>query len=203
MVLRRMGQYVAWPPPEELRTLLDRAQHEDAGALERILPALRPPLLAYFAYRLPEDIAEDLTQIALIRMTRAIPRIDPSRADRYVMTIARSLVRTAHRRRSRDTHRCAPPDFVDTAESRGGGACFLRLRTASRLPGTVIGISGPRLWDCLFRKIRPREADTILVEQEPRPRLDSGCRCRWGPQASHPSSARRGRLPCDCWRGIS
>lgn len=118
MVRRRIGRYAAWPALEELSALVGCAQHNDAGALDHLLTVLRPPLLAYFEYRLPEDVAEDLTQVALIRITRAVPRIDPARADRYVRTIARNLLRTAHHRRSRDARRYASSDLVDTAESR-------------------------------------------------------------------------------------
>lgn len=113
-----MGRYVAWPPPDELRDLLHRAQQEDAQALESLLTALRSPLLEYFAYRLPLDAAEDLAQVALVRITRAIPRIDLMRADRYVITIARNLLRTAYGRRARDAERRAGDHSVEIAESR-------------------------------------------------------------------------------------
>ena len=117
MAVRRVGQYVGWPPPEELRALVDRAQHGDAGALERLLVALRRPLLAYFSNRVPDDSAEDLTQVALIRISRALPRIESDRAERYVSTVARNLFRSAHRRRVRDGHRYTQGGLVETAES--------------------------------------------------------------------------------------
>ncbi len=113
-----MGQYVAWPPPDELRDLLYRAQQDDPQALESLLTALRSPLLEYFAYRLPLDVAEDLAQVALMRITRAIPRIDLTRADRYVSTIARNLLRTVYRRRAREGQRSADNFSVEVAESR-------------------------------------------------------------------------------------
>lgn len=113
-----MNRYVAWPPPDELRDLLHRAQQEDLQALESLLTALRSPLLEYFAYRLPLDVAEDLAQVALVRITRAVPRIDPTRADRYVITIARNLLRTAYGRRARDAERRAGEYSVHMAESR-------------------------------------------------------------------------------------
>lgn len=113
-----MSQYVAWPPPDELGALLDCAQRGDERALDSFLTVLRPSLLAYFAYRLPQDAAEDLTQLALIRITRALPRIDVARADRYVRTAARNLLRSAYRRQARDGRRYAADAFVDDAESR-------------------------------------------------------------------------------------
>ena len=117
MEVRKVGQYVGWPPPEELRALVDRAQHDDAGALERLLVALRRPLLAYFSTRVPDDTAEDLTQVALIRISRALPRIESDRAERYVSTVARNLFRSAHRRRVRDGQRYTQGGLVETAES--------------------------------------------------------------------------------------
>lgn len=113
-----MGRYVAWPPPEELVALLDPAQQGDPRARDDLLTALRPPLLAFFSYRLPQDVAEDLTQIALIRITRAIPRIDPLRADRYVTTVARNLLRTAYRRHAASSTRFVGEPWVDRAASR-------------------------------------------------------------------------------------
>ena len=113
-----MGRYVAWPPPEELRDLLHRAQQRDLQALESLLTALRSSLLEYFSYRLPLDVAEDLAQVALVRITRAIPRIDLARADRYVITIARNLLRTVYRRRAREGQRSADNHSVEVAESR-------------------------------------------------------------------------------------
>lgn len=113
-----MRRYVAWPPPDELIRLVRGTQEEDPSALDELLRALRPALLAYFAYRLSDDSAEDLTQVALIRITRAVPRIAPERADRYITTIARNLLRTAYRRRRRDELRRAPPAAIDAAESQ-------------------------------------------------------------------------------------
>jgi len=98
--------------------LLDRVQQGDPRARDDLLIALRPPLLAFFSYRLPQDVAEDLTQIALIRITRAIPRIDPLRADRYVTTVARNVLRTAYRRHAASSMRFVGEPWVDRAASR-------------------------------------------------------------------------------------
>ena len=117
MVIRKVGQYVGWPPPEEFRALIDRAQHGDAGALERLLSALRQPLLAYFARRVPADAAEDLAQIALLRIARAVPRIQPDQAGQYVSAVARNLFRSAHRQRVRDHERYTTGGLVESAES--------------------------------------------------------------------------------------
>ena len=118
MVSRSMRRYIAWPPPDELIRLVRCTQQEEPGALDDLLNALRPALLAYFAYRLSDDSAEDLTQVALFRIARAIPRIAPERADRYIRTVARNTLRTAYRRHARDSRRYAPDDFIERAESR-------------------------------------------------------------------------------------
>jgi RNA polymerase sigma-70 factor (ECF subfamily) len=89
-----------WPSADALGALVLRAQGGDASALELLLEGLRPALMRFFASRLREDAdqAEDLTQNALGRIARAIERIDPARADVYVSTVARNLLRTAYGR---------------------------------------------------------------------------------------------------------
>ena len=64
-------------------------------------------LLTFFARRLPPNLpeTEDLTQLALIRIAKALCRIDPERAGGYIATVARSLLRTAYRERARDRRR--------------------------------------------------------------------------------------------------
>ena len=95
-----------WYPDAELLAERIRAsQTGDSQALERLLGSLRPSFLAYFSRRLSADVAEDFTQIALIRIARAVDRIDPERANAYVTTVLRNLLRTARSRQLRDEHR--------------------------------------------------------------------------------------------------
>lgn len=89
-----------WPESTKLASLVREARSSIPGADETFLAALRPSLLGYFSARLPRELAEDLTQNALIRIAGALQRIDPERADAYVATVARNLLRTAHRRRA-------------------------------------------------------------------------------------------------------
>lgn len=51
------------------------------------------------------DVADDLAQLALMRIAGAVSRIDPERAEAYIGTIARNLLRTAYRARARDHDR--------------------------------------------------------------------------------------------------
>jgi RNA polymerase sigma factor (sigma-70 family) len=65
----------------------------------------------------PDDLADDLAQIALIRIVKALPRIDPTRASGFIGTIGQNLLRTAFRRQARDARRVAPSITPDELES--------------------------------------------------------------------------------------
>src|SRR6266567_8900031 len=94
-----------WPASEMLSQLVREAQRDGPDALNRLLVTLRPALVAFFERRLPSDQTEDLAQLALMRIARALRRIDPERADSYTITVARNLLRTAYRERARDLRR--------------------------------------------------------------------------------------------------
>ena len=94
-----------YPDAEVLSQRIRGAQGGDEQALERLLEGLRPSFLAYFGRRFSLDVAEDLTQIALLRIARAVDRIDPERATNYVTTVLRNLLRTARSRQLRDERR--------------------------------------------------------------------------------------------------
>jgi RNA polymerase sigma factor (sigma-70 family) len=94
-----------WPPAEELTRFVREARSGRPGALDELLDLLRPALVSFFERRFALDTADDLAQPASIRICGAIQRIDPERADSYIATIARNLLRTAYRRQSRDMSR--------------------------------------------------------------------------------------------------
>ena len=102
-----------WPDAATLASLVREAQSGAPGALDALLEGLRPALVAFFDRRLAYEFAEDLTQSALLRVTGALRRIDPERADAYVATVARNLLRTAYRRRAIDLHRRVNTDLND------------------------------------------------------------------------------------------
>ncbi len=102
---------------EELERLVKAAQREGGKALNSLLHAIRAPLLGYFMRRLPADEADDLAQLALLRVAKALPRIDADRASAFVGTVARNLLRTAQRRTARDARRFIYNDVVDSIES--------------------------------------------------------------------------------------
>ena len=100
-----LRQHAGWPEARVVRGLVQEAQRCVPNAVNALLGALRPALVAFFSRRLSNDVAEDLTQSALLRIAGALPRIDPERADSYVSTVARNLLRTAYRRRAIDQRR--------------------------------------------------------------------------------------------------
>jgi RNA polymerase sigma factor (sigma-70 family) len=102
---------------DQLTLLVTAAQHDETRALDKLLSTVRPVLFSYFARRVPDDLADDLAQIALIRIVKALPRIDPKRAGGFIGTISHNLLRTAFRRQARDARRVAPSVTPDELES--------------------------------------------------------------------------------------
>lgn len=102
---------------DQLTLLVTAAQQDETRALDRLLSTVRPGLFSYFAHRVPDDLADDLAQIALIRIVKALPRIDPKSASGFIGTIGQNLLRTAFRRQARDARRVAPSITPDELES--------------------------------------------------------------------------------------
>jgi RNA polymerase sigma factor (sigma-70 family) len=95
-----------WPPADVLSRLVRDAQENHPGAVERLVSALLPAFATFFGRRVGLD-ADDLAQRACIRITGALPRIDPQRADAYISTVARNLLRTAYHVAARNSVRVA------------------------------------------------------------------------------------------------
>src|SRR5437588_10139760 len=102
-----------WPEKAELARLVREAQCDGHLARETLLAVLRPRFVSFFAGRLTRDAADDLAQNALLRIAGALTRIDPERADSYVVTVARNLLRPAYRRRPVDRRRHAAADRTE------------------------------------------------------------------------------------------
>ena len=102
---------------DQLTLLVTAAQQDETRALDKLLSTVRPALFSYFARRVPDDLADDLAQIALIRIVKALPRIDPKRASGFIGTIGQNLLRTAFRRQARDARRVALSITPDELES--------------------------------------------------------------------------------------
>src|SRR4051794_10492293 len=107
----------AWLTQEKLGDLVRAVHRGEPRALDNLLIAIRASLVAFFARRISPVVSEDLAQVALMRVARAVDRIDPERADRYLMTIAHNLLRTEFRRRARDDRREFSLDFAADVEA--------------------------------------------------------------------------------------
>ena len=135
----------SWPDSAALTNLVRAAQH-GADALDALLSMLRPPLVAFFVRRVPLSSAEDLTQLSLVRLVGALPRIHAEQTAQYVMTIARNVLRSEYRRRAREARRhvClhladdieAPLRVDEEAEYRELARAIHRV-TSSSLPASL------------------------------------------------------------------
>jgi RNA polymerase sigma factor (sigma-70 family) len=134
--------HAVWPTTDATRELVAHAQRGEAPAVNTLLAALRPPLVAFFARRISPDLAEDLAQVALIRITRALPTIEPDRADRFIVTVACNLLRTAYSERNRDLQRWAPAELADAMMT---GVSADRLTEYEELARAVLRISNASL----------------------------------------------------------
>jgi RNA polymerase sigma factor (sigma-70 family) len=157
---------VVWPAQELICQLMREAQHDSGRALNHFLGTLRPALVAFFEQRLPLDVAEDLTQLALIRVAGALGRIDPQRGDRYIKTVARNLLRTTYRHRARERARTASLDGdgvtqprVEAVDTRAEYEELVRaIHRASLLK------LAPPLRDIVARLVREQSPSEIAAE---------------------------------------
>ena len=101
-----------------IATLVHDAQSEKPNSIDQLLTTVRPALFRYFRRHLPPDVADDLAQLALIRITRALPRIDAARGHAFISRVAQNLLRSAYKRRHREALRHAATIDVDAIESR-------------------------------------------------------------------------------------
>jgi RNA polymerase sigma factor (sigma-70 family) len=106
-----------WPAPDVLTRLVLEAQRGPAAAVNSLLAALRPALVSYYSHRIAGDLAEDLAQSALIRIHGALPGIEPERADRFISTVVRNVLRSAYAQRGRALRRWAPEHFAEQIAS--------------------------------------------------------------------------------------
>lgn len=185
-----------WPSAEILSRLVRDAHDGRGRAVEELLTLLRPSLVAFFQRRQPPDTAEDLTQLALIRISGAVARIEPERADSYISTVARNLLRTSFRAKARDRARESDADTSDlpttalAADDRAEyaelvvavhRACLNRLGTGLRevAIGLLQGETPTEIAKALH--ISPVTVRTRLMRvraalrQELRPYLESNC----------------------------
>ena len=105
--------HTPWPTPDTLTRLVVEAQRGPASAVNALLAALLPALVSYYARRIDGDLADDLAQAALLRIHGALPGIEPERADAFIATVARNVLRTGYAQRGRALRRWAPEQFAE------------------------------------------------------------------------------------------
>lgn len=155
-----------WPDAERIALLVREAQREIPGALDRLLDTMRPALVAFFSDRLPHELAEDSTQSALCRIAGALRRIEPERADAYLATVARNLLRTAHRRRAIDNRRHADIDLADVLEHRQPADERVEYEELARaVHGVVAAKLSPPLAEIVRGLLRGETPTEIAVRQ--------------------------------------
>jgi RNA polymerase sigma factor (sigma-70 family) len=114
--------------PERSTALLRVAQAGTAPELDVFLSALRPALFAFFARCVDGIAADDLTQQALLIVAREFRRIRPDDAGRWLVTVARNVVRDEYRRMARAAGRYAPADEAYTIAAPGSVAALAEYR---------------------------------------------------------------------------
>ena len=150
----------------QVSTLVHNAQSEKPGAIDKLLTTVRPALFRYFRHQLPADVAEDLAQLALIRITRALPRIDAARAHAFISRVAQNLLRSAHKRRHREASRHAAAIDVDEIESGTAADGEAEWHEAEALVRSAVERVLPReLRDTMLALLRGQSHAEIALSQ--------------------------------------
>jgi RNA polymerase sigma factor (sigma-70 family) len=153
-----------WPAPDILSGLVREAKC-DARGVEALLSAIRPALHAFFRRRTDADAAEDLTQLSLLRIAGAVPRIDPERADSYLTTVARNLLRTSYQVRARELGRTvALTEVVEVAIEKPADQRAEYSDLASAVHRACLAIEQPALREIALGVARGESA-TELANQ--------------------------------------
>ena len=154
------------PLGQELADLVRTAQRGGDRALDSLLERLRPSLVAYFRPRLSASAADDLAQLALVRIARALDRIDPLRADRYISTVARNLLRTEYRRRAKELERSAPLELAEAVESPDSVDLELEYRElVVAVHRTSVSSLAPELGTIVLGLLRGLTTDEIAARE--------------------------------------
>jgi RNA polymerase sigma-70 factor (ECF subfamily) len=124
--------HTPWPAPDALTRLVGEAQRGPASAVNALLAALWPALVSYYARRIGGDLADDLAQAALLRIHGALPGIEPERADAFIATVARNVLRSGYAQRGRALRRWAPEQFAEDVEAPTAADRHLEYRELSR-----------------------------------------------------------------------
>ncbi len=118
--------------PERSTALLRVAQSGTEPELDVFLGALRPALFAFFARRVDSVAADDLAQQTLLIVAREFRRIRPDDAGRWLVTVARNVVRDEYRRMARAAGRYAPADDAYGLPAPGSPSALAEYRELAR-----------------------------------------------------------------------
>ncbi|MET0399141.1 MAG: sigma-70 family RNA polymerase sigma factor [Longimicrobiaceae bacterium] len=124
--------HTPWPAPDALTRLVVEAQRGPASAVNALLAALWPALVSYYARRIGGDLTDDLAQAALLRIHGALPEIEPERADAFIATVARNVLRTGYAQRGRALRRWAPEQFAEDEAAPTAADRHLEYRELAR-----------------------------------------------------------------------
>jgi RNA polymerase sigma-70 factor (ECF subfamily) len=124
--------HTPWPAPEALTRLVAEAQCGSASAVNALLSTLWPALVSYYARRIGGDLADDLAQAALLRIHGALPGIEPERADAFIATVARNVLRTGYAQQGRALRRWAPEQFAEDKSAPTAADRHLEYRELAR-----------------------------------------------------------------------
>jgi len=153
-----------WPAPDTLRGLVRDAKRDPHG-VDVLLTTIRPALHAFFRKYTDADAAEDLTQLSLVRITGAVARIDPERADSYLSALARNLLRTSYRVRARDRRRRSTlTDAIDVAHDDVADAGAEYADLAHAVHDACLAIEQPALRDIALGVLRGHSATELANE---------------------------------------
>jgi len=97
-----------WLVAETSEALIRAAQHGSSPELDALLRVLRPLVFDYFIRRVDRASADDLAQRTLWIIAQRYRGVAPEHASRWLVTVARNVVRDEFRRFARAAARHAP-----------------------------------------------------------------------------------------------
>jgi RNA polymerase sigma factor (sigma-70 family) len=153
-----------WPAPDTLSALVRDAKCDPRG-VDVLLTTIRPALHSFFRQYTDADAAEDLTQLSLLRITGAVARIEPERADSYLSAVARNLLRTNYRLRARDRRRTSTlTEAVDVADDEVADGRAEYADLADAVERACLDIEQPALRQIALGVLRGRSATELANE---------------------------------------
>jgi RNA polymerase sigma-70 factor (ECF subfamily) len=154
----------AWPEEDELVHLVREAQGGQPGALDALLATLRPSFVRFFAPNVGPDAAEDLAQVALLRITRALQAVDPQQIRAFLATIVRNMLRSERRRETRQARLRAA--FADTLQEAADPDPELETCDfVDAVRRTSVGILSPKLRDTMLAALAGVTPSTLAARE--------------------------------------